>query len=47
MMAGMRDDIKASLAAGVPFPKRLGHPGIDDEIMFCCFVLHQLCMIDI
>jgi len=26
MMAGMRDDIKASLAAGVPFPKRLGHP---------------------
>jgi hypothetical protein len=26
-MAGMRDDIKASLAAGVPFPKRLGHPG--------------------
>ena len=27
MMAGMRDDIKASLAAGVPFPKRLGHPG--------------------
>jgi len=26
MMAGMRDDIKESLAAGVPFPKRLGHP---------------------
>lgn len=26
MMAGMRDEIKATLAAGVPFPKRLGHP---------------------
>ena len=27
MMAGMRDDIKASLAQGVPFPKRLGQAG--------------------
>ena len=33
MMAGMRDDIKESLAAGVPFPKRLGHPGKNLEIL--------------
>ena len=26
MMAGMPDDVRAGLAAGVPFPKRLGRP---------------------
>ncbi len=26
MMAGMPDDVRASLAAGVPFPQRLGRP---------------------
>ena len=26
MMAGMTDEIRASLAAQVPFPSRLGHP---------------------
>ncbi|MFR0675792.1 SDR family NAD(P)-dependent oxidoreductase [Enterobacterales bacterium AW_CKDN230030176-1A_HGKHYDSX7] len=26
MMAGMPDDVRASLAAGVPFPQRLGQP---------------------
>jgi len=27
MMAGMSEPVRASLAAGVPFPQRLGHPG--------------------
>jgi len=27
MMAGMTEPVRASLAAGVPFPQRLGHPG--------------------
>ena len=26
MMAGMSEDVRASLAAGVPFPPRLGRP---------------------
>ena len=26
MMAGMSDEVRASLAAGVPFPPRLGRP---------------------
>ena len=37
MMAGVNDEVRVSLAAQVPFPKRLGHPG-----EFAALVQHVL-----
>jgi len=36
MLAGLTDDIRAALAAGVPFPKRLGTP--EDYAMLACMI---------